>query len=162
MKRIITLLLVLVTILVPAAWAREGQESWDSLKQLRPGQKIEVNDMNLKLVKGTFVSVAENELSIQTNKGPLTIERANVMRVSLRENSKRARNALIGAAIGAGIGIGLGAAADARFGNETGEEHFAMAIFTPIGAGAGAGIGAAIPSYATIYRAPRREMAAVR
>jgi len=78
-----------------------------------------------------------------------------VLRVSLREHSKRARNALIGAAVGAGAGLALGAAGDRGI-HETGEGNFAKAIFTPIGAGAGAGIGAAMPSYETIYRAPKR------
>jgi len=155
MRRLIVavFLMLLVPLLVSA---QEARESWDNLKRLQVGQKIEVVNMDLKSVKGTFVSYAEDGISLQTDKGPLTIERARVMRVSLREHSKRARNALIGAAIGAGIGVGLGLAAANTGVHETGEEYFVMGIFTPIGAGAGAGIGAAMPSYETIYRAPKR------
>ncbi len=148
---------VLVMLLLPLlASAQDARQSWDNLKRLQVGQKIEVVNMDLKSVKGTFVSYAEDGISLQTDKGALTIQRGTVMRVSLREHSKRARNALIGAAIGAGIGVGLGLAAANTGVHESGEEYDVMAVFTPIGAGAGAGIGAAMPSYETIYRAPKR------
>jgi len=155
MKRVVMLGMILFAFSVSAAWAQEARESWDNLKRLQVGQKIEVVNMDLKSVKGTFVSYAEDGISVQTGSGSLTTERSNVLRISLREHSKRARNALIGAAVGAGAGLALGAAGDRGI-HETGEGNFAKAIFTPIGAGAGAGIGAAMPSYETIYRAPKR------
>jgi hypothetical protein len=154
MQRLI-LLVVGSIVLAGQLLAQTAQDSWDNLKRLRAGQKIEVVNTDMKSVKGSFVSYAEDGISLQTDKGPLTIERARVMRISLREHSKRARNALIGAAVGAGAGLALGAAGDRGI-HETGEGNFAKAIFTPIGAGAGAGIGAAMPSYETIYRAPKR------
>jgi hypothetical protein len=155
MKRLIGL--VFLTLWLPLlVSAQDARESWDNLKRLQAGQKIEVVDMELKSVRGTFVSYAEDGISLQTDNGPVSLERARVMRVSLREHSKRARNALIGAAIGAGIGVGLGLAAARTGVHETGEEYGVMVIFTPIAAGAGAGLGAAIPGYETIYRAQKR------
>ena len=96
--------LVWVFLLLVSAFARaqSAKDSWDNLKQLHAGQKVEVIDMKMKALRGEFQTYSEEEISLQTNRGPLTIERGNVLRVSLREHSKRARNALIGAAIGAG------------------------------------------------------------
>ena len=83
--------------------------------------------------------------------------REDVFRVSLREKSKRLRNALIGLAIGAGAGV---AAAEISvrtvqpIGRFRGEyRSIAYAVLVPVGLGVGAGIGAAFPDHQTIYRA---------
>jgi hypothetical protein len=154
MKR--TRLVLVFLLLLPAfAMAQSAKDSWDNLKQLHAGQKVEVVDMKMKLVKGNFQSYSEEGISLQIKSGPLTIERRNVLRVSLREHSKRARNALIGAAIGAGAGAVVGLVAANRGVHETGEKYFVMGFSLPILGGAGAGIGAATSSYPTVYRAKR-------
>jgi len=149
------LALVFLLLAPGFALAQSAKDSWENLKQLQPGQKIEVVDMNLKLFKGNFESCSEDGISLRAGSSSLTIERPNVLRVSLREHSKRARNALIGAAIGAGTGVVLGLVAANTGVHETGEEYFFMGLSVPILGGAGAGLGAAIPSYATIYRAKK-------
>jgi hypothetical protein len=107
MKKLILALLLLG--LVPTnGTAREGEDSWDNLKQLQVGHKIEVIDMNLKTLKGTFTAVSGEGISFLTQKGEVSLGRTDVFRVSDREDSKRVRNALIGAAVGAGVGVGLG------------------------------------------------------
>ena len=153
MKRLIGL--VFLTLWLPLlVSAQDARQSWDNLKRLQVGQKIEVVDMELKSVQGTFVSYAEDGISVQTASGLLTIERPNVLRVSLREHSKRARNALIGAGIGAAaIGIPVGVAANIEHGIYSDR---ITALGFAAGAGAGGGIGAAVPSYETIYRAQKR------
>ncbi len=144
-------------------WAAQPQAAtdetgWSNLQQLRVGQKIEVVDTNLKKHKGTFLSFSEEAISLRVGKDEVGVQRRNVLRVSLREKSKRLRNALIGLAIGAGAGV---AAAEifartdqpiARFRGEY--RSIAYVVLVPVGIGVGAGIGAAFPpGYQTIYRA---------
>ena len=148
MKRVVMLGMILFAFSVSAAWAQEARESWDNLKRLQVGQKIEVVNMDLKSVKGTFVSYAEDGISVQTGSGSLTTERSNVLRISLREHSKRARNALIGAAVGVAAGVGLMEREAGYAGAVAGTVVFVAAV--------GAGVGAAFPGSRTIYRAPRR------
>ena len=156
MKRLIGLIVLIFSLPLLAA-AREGQESWDSLKRLQPGQKIEVVDVSMKYINGTFVSLSEEGISLQTKAGPVTIERTKVVRVSV-PGGKRTRNALIGLAIGAAGGAALGAAIMEREDGYAGAVAGTSALF----AGVGAGVGAAFPGTRTIYRAPKREMASVR
>ncbi len=137
--------------------ASEGQESWDSLKQLQLGQNIEVVEMNLKSHKGAFVNASDAAISLRTDQGEMTIERAKVMRVSAR-GSKRARNTLIGLGIGAAGGAALGAAIMEREPGYGGAVAGTSALFGALGAG----VGYAFSSTHTIYRAPKREITAAR
>jgi|SRR2546427_778546 len=59
------------------------------LEQLQVGQKIEVIDMNLKSLKGTLTAVSEEAISLRTKQGELSVERANVFRLSDREHTRR-------------------------------------------------------------------------
>jgi len=93
-------------------YARKG-EPWENLKQLQVGQKIEVVDMTLKSLTGTFVSFSDEAISLRNRGGDVTVVRADVLRVSLREHTKRTRNVLIGAAIGAAAGAAFAAWAGA-------------------------------------------------
>jgi hypothetical protein len=144
-------------LLVPAfALAQSGQDSWVSLGQLHAGQKIQVVDMNLKSMDGTFLSFTEESIFLRVKHGVVTVKRSDVMRVSSREKSKRTRNMLIGLAIGAGAGAAVGAALDTRVNYERGECCLGTVFGLLAGAPTGLGLGAAFPSYQTIYRAPKR------
>lgn len=68
------------------------------------------------------------------------------MRVSLKKNGHRMRNALIGLGVGAGVGVGVGAAADTNCTGLCFGGNFGKAIFTPLGAVAGVLVGALIPT----------------
>lgn len=142
------------------AWAQSPADSWDNLKQLQVGQKIEVVDMNLKSLKGMFAGFSEQAILIRTDEGEKAIERASVFRVSTR-GGKRARNALLGLAIGAATGMTVGAAAT-KHDDEEIVRFLKLGLSPAIGAGVGAGVGAAFPGSRTIYRAPRREPTSVR
>jgi hypothetical protein len=145
----------MVIFLMPAFCLGQTTEySWDNLKQLQAGQKIEVVDMNLKSLKGRLVGVSDTAISIRTDKEEAAVERANVMRVSAR-GGKRGRNALIGLAVGAAAGAAIGGAQGRKTlslskGEEVGLDILAFA-------GIGAGIGSAFPGSRTIYRAERRK-----
>lgn len=149
MSRLTPLLPLLFTALPLAA--RDGSD-WNAVERLRPGQQVEVVDSSMRTHRGEFGAAGPEELSVQTASGPLLLKRPEVARVTLRENSKRARHALLGAAIGAGAGLAVAAIVNPRFANE-GRGNLAYGIATPLGAGLGAALGAAAPGFETIYRA---------
>ncbi|MFB3154054.1 MAG: hypothetical protein ACE10I_06230 [Candidatus Acidiferrales bacterium] len=130
--------------------AEPGISDWNNLQQVRVGQKIEVVDTNLKKYKGTFLSFSEEAISLRVKKQGVGVQREDVFRVSLREKSKRLRNALIGMAIGAGAGVAaveICAQASSGLSPCLGQDFRAVAyaILVPVGGAAGAGIGAAFP-----------------
>jgi hypothetical protein len=132
-----------------------GLDSWDNLKQLQPGQKIEVVDMKLKSLKGTFVSFSAEAISLRVMSAEVSVKRPDVMRVSLRENSKRTRNLLIGLGIGAAGGLAAGVGLMEREPGYAG----AVAGTTVLFAVVGAGLGVPFPGYQTIYRVKRSSAA---
>ena len=148
--------------------AEPGISDWNNLQQVRVGQKIEVVDTNLKRLKGTFLSFSEEAISLRVKKQEVGVQREDVFRVSLREKSKRLRNALIGMAIGAGAGVAaieICAQASSGFLPCAGQDFRAVAyaVLVPVGGAVGAGIGAAFPpGYQTIYRAKGKRGGTVR
>ena len=154
MNRFIVLSLGVLMLFITAG-AQAQEESWDSLRSLRVGEKIQVVDQKLKSQNGTFVSVSDEAITFQAGKDAVTVQRADVFRVSSREHHKRLRNTLIGLAAGAGVGAVVGCA---NSGWEPGEQcMWALPFALGVG-GIGAGVGAALPpGHPTIYRAERRK-----
>lgn len=150
-------LIWMVVFLMPAlCLGQTTEQAWDNLKQLQVGQKIEVVQADMKYVKGTFLSVTDEALTLRAKDTEVAIRRSDVLRVSSREHPKRLRNALLGAGIGAAA-LGVPVAIFANIYGDFSESQAAAAtaLGFAIGAGAGAGIGAAVPSYETIYRAQK-------
>ena len=138
--------------------AEPGISDWNNLQQLRVGDKVEVVRTDLSKHKGTFLSFSDEAISLRVKKEEVGVQREDVFRVSLREKSKRLRNALIGMAIGAGAGAALAAAENSAQANDPGPgpdlRSIAYAVLVPVGGAVGAGVGAAFPpGYQTIYRA---------
>jgi|SRR5580658_1788186 hypothetical protein len=137
-----------------AAWAQGDKDSWTNLSVLRPGQKIQIVEMNSKKHSGIFVSFSEAAIVYQDAAGGQTIPRQEIRRVKLMENRHRLRNILIGGAVGAGVGAGVGAAKPECSGpdciNVIGRGAVA-AIGATVGAAVGAVVGALVPSHHTIY-----------
>jgi len=125
--------------------------SWDGLKQLRAGDKIEVIDQTLKSYRGTFVSVSDEAISLRSKKDSFTVERANVLRVSVLDSGKRTRYMLLGAAIGAGAALAITVPIQVTNSNEGNSAAGIMAGATAGAAGAGLAIGSTM-GYRTIYR----------
>jgi len=149
MERVKPVLLFLV--LVPVfGMAQSAQDSWDNLKQLRPGQKIEVVDTSMKSHRGPFVAVSEEALTLQVGKSQESIERAKVVRVSVRDTSHRTRNMLLGSGILGGIALAASAVPMGISGNE-GTSCPACAAAIAAGFAGGAALGA-IPGSRTVYR----------
>ncbi|HEY1903021.1 MAG TPA: hypothetical protein VGG56_11340 [Terracidiphilus sp.] len=132
--------------------AQTVQASWNSLSQLRTGQKIEVVDTGSKKHLGTFVNVSDSAITYQDQTGEHAIPRQDVRSVKVRENRGRLRNALIGAGVGAGAGAGITAAAWEDHGF-LGGKGAGAAVGAVIGGVSGAAVGALLPSHHLIYRA---------
>ena len=140
--------------LVPAfALAQSAKDSWDNIKQLKPGQKIQVVDTSMKSLRGPFVSVSAEAITLQVGKNPQSIERAKVVRVSVRDTSHRTRNMLLGSGILGGIALAAGAVPLGISGNE-GTSCGACVAAIVAGFGGGAALGA-IPGSRTVYQAKK-------
>ena len=111
MRWMAVIVFLLSLTLSGALAAKEPDEqSWENLKQLRVGQKIQVVRTDFRSHRGTFLGFSEEAVSLSTPTGDIGIQRQNVLRVSIRERSRRGRNAVIGAAIGAAVGLAVGVA----------------------------------------------------
>jgi hypothetical protein len=130
--------------------AKSSQDNWDHLKQLNPGQKIEVVDTSMKSLRGPFVSVSAEAITLEVGKSQESIERTQVVRVSVRDTSHRTRNILLGSGILGGIAVAATAVPLMASGNE-GNSCPACAAAIAAGFGGGAALGA-IPGSRTVYR----------
>src|SRR6185436_741851 len=93
--------LLLLTVVSSIAFGQPGEDLWGNLSRLRVGQKIEVVDMKLKSVTGSFVAYSEEAISLLAGTARISIPQANVLSVKHRAASHRKRNVLLGLAIGA-------------------------------------------------------------
>ncbi len=152
-KRVLTGLLL--TALPVLCLGQSTESSWDNLKQLQDGQKIDVVDVNLKSLRGKLVRVTDDAISLETKGGKVTLERERVVRVST-VGGGRAKNAALGTVAGAIVGLATGALAGFTY-HEGEKMGRIVSVTVALGAGAGAGIGAAFPGSRTIYRAPKRQ-----
>lgn len=154
----VVVLVLVCTILgaLPVFAAAEDQpeRSWENLRVLHEGDRIEIVGESSGGSKGTFVELTEQAISIKVNEEIRKVSRFDVQRIKSRERSRRGRNAIIGALIGAGAGLVAGLVSGASY-HESGETGLFLLITMPIGVGAGAAVGASLPSYPTIYRSPR-------
>jgi hypothetical protein len=152
MRRIIETLLIL--LLVPGfGWAKSAQNNWDDLKQLTPGQKVEVVDSKVKTLKGAFVSFTDEAISLQVGKSEESVARAIFVRVSVRDTSHRARNMVLASGVIGGIMLIPAVLVIGESSNEGGCGSRCHAAEAAIAAGFGGGLAlGAIPGSRTIYR----------
>jgi hypothetical protein len=145
--------LLLTTALSPAA-PQAAAELWDNLRELKPGEDIEVVDARMKSYRGRFTRYTAGTIALNHQGGDLQIARTDVASVKRRSRPHRGRNVLLGLAIGAAGGLAVGAVTGKTY-HEEGETPVFIAVWTPIGAGIGAAVGAALParSEVTVYRA---------
>jgi hypothetical protein len=149
MRRIAHTLLLLLFVPV-FGFAQPSQYDWENLKILRPGQKIEVVKTDMTSVNGPFVSVSDEAITLKAGKNQESIERANVVRVSVRDTSHRTRNMILGSGIAGGIAVAAAAVPMMASSNE-GNSCTPCAALIAAGFGGGAALGA-IPGSRTVYR----------
>jgi len=142
---------MLILALVPGlGLAQSAKDSWDNLKLLQPGQRIEVVEKTMRSLRGPFVSVSEETIMIEVGKSQRSIERTKIVRVSVRDTSHRTRNMLLGAGILGGIALAATAVPLMANSNE-GNSCSACAAAIAAGFGGGVALGA-IPASRTVYR----------
>jgi Fe2+ transport system protein FeoA len=146
-----TVSLLLALVATPLMLAQSALDSWDNLKRLRTGQKIEVVDVRMKPLLGQFLSHSEDAIYLRVDQGQVSIARSDVASVKVRVGPRRGRNALAGLALGAAGGLVVGAVAQGT--PESGEAMFGPILGALIGMPIGAAVGAVLPGlHPTIYR----------
>jgi len=127
-------------------FAKTAEDSWDNLKQLQPGQRIEVVDTHLKSLKGVFVSLSDDAISLRTDEKEVAVERPEVLRVWAEGQGHRLRNTILGTLIGGGAAALMAAKTRKTAAHE--------ATVVAIGFGGGAAGGAALPTggWRVVYR----------
>jgi len=137
---------VLILLLVLPQTIRSQQDRWQSLGQIKAGEKVTVIDRQLATHTGKFLRFSETDLSLRETGKEITIDRDNVYRVTI-SGHHRGRNALIGLAAGAAVGGVLA-------GQMEREENYAAAATGCVAgfAAVGGGVGALIPGTRTVYR----------
>ena len=128
--------------------------SWENVERLSARSSVRVDDFNGREYKARLASVTSGVVVLDSDTGPVTLQRSEVRQVRARKVSGRARNAGIGAAIGGGIGLGIAGVLLAMTGGSdlTGP---ILAVFTAVGGAVGFGLGWIPPAYVTLYRARR-------
>jgi len=140
-----------VIILSLTCCASFGAQSWDNLRELKPGDPVRVVNNVGEERTGAFAAVTADSIALRTGKGEVRVSRADVRLVQMRSGSRRMRNMAIGAAIGLGIAVVVDQTLGRYLRNESGDGRRAVTYAAPIVVCGG--IGAAIPGYRTVYRA---------
>ena len=148
-----------IVLLTTMASAQTSEQSWDNLRALRAGERIQVVDQRLRSQDGFFLDFSRETVTFQVDSDPVTVSRRDVLRVSDPGRSKRWRNTLLGLGIGAAFGFvsGMGACEHLTDTKCKGSDRVAVgAGVALVYGGIGAGVGALTPQHTTIYRAERR------
>jgi hypothetical protein len=129
----------IVLLLAALAAPAFSQDNWNSLRSLKPGQRIGVVQADGKRLQGTFASFSDAALSIRTDQ-VTAVPKDSVIRVYRRPRISRGWRV----ALGAGIGVAGGAVLNATIGQYLRNEAHGTSPAVWIGAGAavGAGVGA--------------------
>jgi hypothetical protein len=137
--------------LCAAADAPGSERSWENLKQLKSGTRIQVVTMNGDSRKGVLVNVSDDDLVFRASKSDLTVHRADVHKVKNRDKNHHMRNGLIGMGIGAAI---VGASAAANFSKKCSNCRNGAGGGILVGAIIGT-IGFAFGNHKTVYEAEK-------
>ena len=130
-------------VLFVFALAASGQspaQNWNNVKALAAGTPVRVS-VGSHNVRGSVQAVTDDSLAVDSGKGQQVFTRQEVMRVSVKKQSRRGRNALIGLGAGAAVGAAAGAAdhSDGSFLFSRGQEvGLGAVVFGVIGTVAGA------------------------
>ncbi len=106
---------VLTTLLITATLStgRSPAADWAGVKALSPGTEVRIKLVESGAIDGRVESATETALIVDSGKGRQSVDRQQVMRVSVRTRARRKRSLLIGLAVGAAGGLAFGGAAAA-------------------------------------------------
>jgi hypothetical protein len=122
---------------------------WDSVMQIKEGQKIEIKTRDGAKLQGTFISATAESIAIRHKSGEQSIERTNVLRVGVYEANRQVRRGILFASVGALAGLGMGTAVCPSCANE-GARSAGMTVMG-LGAVVGAMGGFVSSPFKTIY-----------
>jgi hypothetical protein len=114
--------------------------SWEGLKAIPSGDKVELDLRTGQTLKGRLVSVSDTVLTIEQGKRTTDVPRADTLRVIRVVPKSVKRATFIGLGIGAGSGL-AGTAIYANSGGRGGEADLWALVAVVAGAGGGALIG---------------------
>src|SRR5437016_13949565 len=103
------MLRLLATVVAFALLPSSMAGSWQSLQELRPGQRIEVSRKAGDPITGTLVRLGDDSITVGAKQGEITIPRADITRV---------RTSRSGHAKWFGLGIGAARSEERRVGKE--------------------------------------------
>ena len=92
-----------------AAAAQSPAQDWSAVKALAAGTSVRVSSGS-HTINGQVQSVTDESLSIDSGKKQQTLDRQEVLRVSVKKTAHRGRNTLIGLGAGVAIRATVGAA----------------------------------------------------
>jgi hypothetical protein len=136
----------------PATQATPIRGSWDGLKAIPPGDKVEVTLRNGKTLKGKLISVSDTILTLSKGKNTIDVTRADTHKVYRGVRKSTLRSTMIGLGIGAGSGAVAGAITAAAVGG--GEDSGLLVLIL----GAGGAIGGTIGGLITGVASKKREL----
>lgn len=138
-------------VLLPLLFAVSlSAQTWDTVRALRPGDAIRVQETGGVEHRGTVAAVMPESISISDGKQQISIERSRVRQVKVKSGARRGRNIAIGAAVGLAVGLTADQTLGQYFRNESGQDVRPLYYVLPIGIFGG--IGAALSPYRTVYR----------
>jgi hypothetical protein len=120
---------------------------WVNLQSLHPDQKVTLTQTNGHKTKGRFRGFSESAVTLQTQNGQISVQRAEVQSVIIGSGLIRLRNSAIGMGIGAGVGALIATKTPAR---DQSLSALGAALFS---FGVGGVCGAVVPGRKTIYEA---------
>ncbi len=148
--KIVSAGLIVVFLIVPfgtpTALAQQISQprfgTWDAVKGIPYGEKVEIKLKGGKMVKGEVASVSDTAIIVGSGSKSVTTTRDDVNRLSRIIKKSSRKPVLVGALVGAGI-LGGGTAIAAAGSSNSGDD---AAVFTVLMGWAGAGVGALVGS----------------
>jgi len=139
------------------AQARGERGSWDAVKQIQPGRRIEVVTIDSRISTGSFQSATDDSLTYQIKCQEKIVARGEIHRVGLQEGSRNSKRGLFWAGIlgGAATAVTLVVAApcngEGQFGSCVAKGLPAIGGLTALGFWLGGR-----PAYQVIYQVRKR------
>ena len=96
-------------LLVATVAAQTNASNWNAVKALTAGTDVRIKTGS-RTVSGKLERVTDETIVVNSGKGSGMFTQQEVTRVSVKRNSHRGRNSLIGFGVGTGAGLGIGAA----------------------------------------------------
>jgi hypothetical protein len=137
-----SIILSIAVVSLSLGQSSDGASQWNIIRAVNAGHRIRVETSAVKY-SGGFAGLSDSAIMLQSEKGQVSVPRAEVLRVYSQSRSNRLRNTLIGAAIGAAVGITTYGTLGALLRNE-GADNTGVLVAAPVTVGTA--VGAILPA----------------